>query len=71
MADLNTVSGNNNKFIVRILQVNGGTDENVHNNEGKATFASTPVWNGGNFAVSFKTSGAAPFGPVKIQQPGR
>ncbi len=62
LAGLNTTTGNNNTFVVRILQVNGAADENIHNNTQKTTFASTPVWNGGNFAVSFKTSGAAPFG---------
>jgi len=62
LASITETSGNNNKFIVRITQVNGATDENIHNNVRKTTFAASQTISGGIFAVNFKTSSNAPFG---------
>lgn len=62
LATLNEATSGGSRFIVRILKVNNATDENVYNNEMKTDFVYSPVWNGGQFAISFKVPGAAPFG---------
>jgi len=55
---INLASGNDNKFLVRILTVNGSEDDDVYNNEMRSTFKAAPVWNGGNFAITLRTSSA-------------
>jgi hypothetical protein len=53
---LNTATGNNNKFVVKIVEVNGSADEDIYNNELKSTFEAAPKWEGGNFRVDMKIS---------------
>lgn len=53
---LNTASGNNNKFVVKITAVNGSADQDAFNNELKSNFEAAPKWEGGNFRVDMKTS---------------
>ncbi len=62
LAGLNAASSGGGRFVVRIVKVNGATDENVYNNERKTDFLYSPVWTGGQFVVQFNTPGAAPFG---------
>lgn len=53
---LNTVTGNNNKFVVHILEVNNTTDQNIYNNNRTVAFTAAPDWLGGNFVVNLKMS---------------
>lgn len=62
LSAIREVTGNNNKFIVSIKEVNGGADENIHNNTMRSTFTGTPIWNGGAFVLNVKKSSTAPFG---------
>jgi len=62
LAAIRETSGNANRFVVRITQVNGSTDENPVNDKASSVFSAAPVWNGGRFVLSMKTSSAAPFG---------
>ncbi len=57
MPELNGVTGDNNQFVARILEVNGVADEDSFNDERNSTFSAAPVWQGGHFRVDFKTSG--------------
>lgn len=52
---LSSLSGNNNKFNVKIVSVNGIADENEHNNERTTTFTASPVWEGGNYVIHMQT----------------
>jgi len=56
MLGMNTVTGDDNQFVVRILEVNGAADEDQFNNELRSIFSAAPVWQGGNFRVDFKMS---------------
>jgi hypothetical protein len=56
IASMNTASGNSNKFVVNIVEVNGSADQDVYNNQLKSTFEAAPKWEGGNFRVDMKTS---------------
>jgi hypothetical protein len=56
LSALNTVTGNNNKFIARIVEVNGAADEDIYNNEMKTTFTASSIWNGGNYVINLKMS---------------
>jgi len=55
IADLSTASGTNN-FVVKIIEVNGSTDQESLNNTLVSKFTSAPKWTGGNFYVDFKMS---------------
>jgi len=58
LASLNSVSGSDNLFKVRILEVNGGEDEDAFNNEMQSRFTGAPVWQDGIFRINFKMSGS-------------
>lgn len=56
-ADLNTATGSQT-FKVQILEVNGNADEDAYNNTMTTSFEAAPKWDGGNFRVDLKMSGA-------------
>lgn len=62
LAGLNSSATGGGTFVVRIVKVNGGTDENVYNNERKTSFLYSPIWNGGQFVMHLSVPGNAPFG---------
>ncbi len=62
MDALNTITGTDNSFVVKIAEVNGAADDEPFNDELKSSFAGAPVWEGGNLRVHFRMSGAVPGG---------
>ncbi len=52
---LSSLTGDNNTFNVKIVNVNGNPDENEYNNERTTTFTASPTWEGGNYIIQMQT----------------
>lgn len=57
IAEFKTITGNNNGFTARVKSVNGGMDEESHNDTARSTFAAPPHWEKGVYVVEMKSSG--------------
>ncbi|MBN8669752.1 MAG: T9SS type A sorting domain-containing protein [Chitinophagales bacterium] len=55
LGDLRKVTGANNSFTAKILEVNGGADEDASNNQLKSYFSAAPQWPMA-FRVTFKAN---------------
>lgn len=55
IGDLRKVTGANNSFTAKILEVNGGADEDASNNQLKSYFSAAPQWPM-SFRVTFKAN---------------
>jgi hypothetical protein len=56
IAELNTVTGTSNEFVVIIEEVNNAVDQDRYNDSLSTQFTAAPKWNGGVYRIDFKTS---------------